>query len=373
MKPNRYFPLGKAYGEAFCNRTKETEKLTSNVLRGVHSYLIAPRRYGKSSLAENAIQKSRLKWNKVDFHLAVTEKHAERLILKGVTDLIGKSISQVDKLTNIIKESLKNLTPKFNINTGPLSLELEVSSQSFPAENVFEALYLLDKLLQKRDTKAIFLFDEFQEVGQVSQGKGIEGAIRSMAQETQNLAIIFSGSNPHLLSSMFENERRPLFRLCKKLEITRIDREHYKDHLNKASQKAWETDLPETIFDEIMNLSERHPYFVNALCDEIWNECDSVPSITKVHECWSIIVEGERSDLIKDFLQLSDNQRKVLMHIANYSGKGLFSSQTFDAIKMAPGSVHTAVTTLMERDFVEKVGDDYRLIVPAYRDLLQYD
>ena len=58
MRPRKYFPLGKAYGEAFCNRTEETRWLVGNLKNVKHSLLIAPRRYGKSSLAERAIAAS---------------------------------------------------------------------------------------------------------------------------------------------------------------------------------------------------------------------------------------------------------------------------------------------------------------------------
>ncbi len=372
MKLHRYFPLGKAYGKAFCNREAETTKLTANTERGVHTFLLAPRRYGKSSLCERVFARTKLPWAKVDFHLAVTEKDAERLIIKGVMELIGKSISQIDKLAALIKNTLKHLKPKFDISAGPFSLELEISNQSSPAENVAEALLLLEKLLQESDKQAVLLFDEFQEVGQVSKGKGIEGAIRHAAQETQNLAIIFSGSNPHILKSMFENERRPLYKLCKKLSISRISASHYKAHLNKAASMAWDQVLPDDVFNLIMNVTEHHPYYVNALCDEIWSECDECPDVFKVRECWDIIVDGERSDLIKDFLRLSNNQRKVLIHIANHGGKELFSSQSTKEMEIASGSLHTAVTTLLERDFIEHIGDSYELIVPIYRSLLKY-
>lgn len=372
MKLHRYFPLGKAYGEAFCNRAGETTKLVSNIKRGVHTFLLAPRRYGKSSLCEKAFSQANMPWAKVDFHLAVTEKDAERLIIKGVMELIGKSISQIDKLTAIIKNTLKHLKPKFDISAGPFSLELEVGNESSPAENVADALLLLEKLLQERNKQAVLLFDEFQEVGQVSKGKGIEGAIRHSAQETQNLAIVFSGSNPHMLQSMLENERRPLYKLCKKLSIARISAEHYKEHLNKAATMAWSKDLPNDVFLLIMRLTERHPYYVNALCDEIWSECEKCPDVKQVNACWDIIVDGERSDLIKDFLRLSDNQRKVLIHVANRGGKELFSSHSSKEMDIAPGSLHTAVTSLLERDFIERTGDSYELIVPIYRSLLLY-
>lgn len=373
MKLHRYFPLGKAYGEAFCNRTEETSKLLSNIRRGVHTFLLAPRRYGKSSLCEKAFSQANMPWSKVDFHLAVTEKDVERLILKGIIALIGNSISHIDKLTAVIKNTLKHLKPKFDISAGPFSLELEVGSESSPAENIADALLLLEKLLQERDKQAVLLFDEFQEVGQISKGKGIEGAIRHSAQETQNLAMIFSGSNPHMLQGMFENERRPLYKLCKKLSVVRITAEHYQAHLNKAAKIAWGKNLPDDVFLHIMQLTERHPYYVNALCDEIWSECETSPDIKKTKECWDIIVDGERSDLIKDFLRLSDNQRKVLIHLANHGGKELFSNHSSKEMDIAPGSLHTAVASLLEKDFIERTADNsYELIVPIYRTLLVY-
>ena len=373
MKINRYFPLGKAYGEAFCNRTRETKKLLDNIGRGVHTFLVAPRRYGKSSLCEHAIIISELPWAKIDFHLAVTEKNLEHLLIKGVNNLLGKSISNVDKLTKIIKSSLKYLVPKINISAGPFALELEVESNSNPAENVAEALLLLDRLLVERNSHAVLLLDEFQEVGQISQGRGIEGAIRHAAQETENLAIIFSGSNPHLLRSMFENDRRPLYKLCKKLSLDRISSEHYKKHLDYASQYSWKQDLSNEIFDMIMNLTERHPYYINALCDEIWSECDSFPTVEQVNDCWKYIVDSEHSDLVKDFLGLSDNQRKVAMYIANYEGKSVHSSEAAITMSIAAGSLTTALSALLEKDFIEKTAKGYRLIVPVYKEILCED
>lgn len=127
------------------------------------------------------------------------------------------------------------------------------------------------------------------------------------------------------------------------------------------------------MFLKIMEHTERHPYYVNALCDEVWSECIEYPDLAKINECWEFIVEGERSDLIKDFLRLSDNQRKVLIYIANGGGKEIFSSQSAKAMDIAPGSLHTALASLLERDFIEKVNDGYRLIVPVYRSLLKTD
>lgn len=44
----------------------------------------------------------------LDFHLGVTERDVERIVLQGVSDLIGKAIGSVEKLVHVIKKHAKN-------------------------------------------------------------------------------------------------------------------------------------------------------------------------------------------------------------------------------------------------------------------------
>ncbi len=364
------FPLGKAYGDSFCNREMETEKLIGNLESGKHTFIVAPRRYGKSSLCEQAFSKSDLPWSKVDFHLAITEKDVERFIINAVIQLIGKSVGQVDKLTATIKSFVKNLKPKFALSSEHMSLELEVTNQSTPAENVAEAILLLDRLLCERNQRAALLLDEFQEVGAIGKGKGIEGAIRSAAQETQQLAIVFSGSNPHLLKRMFEDERRPLYKLCRKLMLSRISSEHYQAHLNKAAKLMWNASLQDDTFIEIMTLSERHPHYVNHLCDVIWSSEQEIPNKQAVLHAWNEVCEEERSDLIKDFLALSENQKKVMKYVATVGGGNLYSSDAAKIMDIPQGSVRGAIEQLLEKDFIQKQEEVFILVIPLYKKIL---
>jgi AAA+ ATPase superfamily predicted ATPase len=370
MKPRSFFPLGKAYGEAFCNRAEETKKLIGNAENGKHTFIIAPRRYGKSSLCEKVFEKIDIPWAKLDFHLAVGEKNAERIMVNGITDLIGKSIGSIEKLSHLIKKYAKNLKPKFSIGTNEFHLELEIASNSSPAENIADAILLLDKLLRKKDKRAVLLLDEFQEVGEIDKGRGIEGAIRHAAQETKNLALIFSGSNPHLMKNMFEDERRPLYKLCRKIVLGRISKNDYRHHLNKAAKAMWKRELAEEVFERIMAVSEQHPYYVNYLCDELWSNPDNAPTVNDVDKAWALVVEEERSDLLKDFFALSENQRKLLIHIANFGGSDTYSKAATKKMDIPASSISRALNTLIEKDYIEKSEENYRLIVPAYKVLL---
>lgn len=371
MNPRHYFPLGKAYGEAFCNRVEETQKLIGNIKNGKHTIISAPRRYGKSSLCERAFELITIPNAKLDFHLAVSEKDVERIIINGVIELVGKAIGAVDKLSALLKKYTKNLKPKFSIGTKYFNLELEITDKSSPAENISEALLLLEKLLQEKNKKAILLFDEFQEIGRLKEGRGIEGAIRHVGQDTRELSFIFSGSNPHLLKNMFEDERRPLYKLCRKLMLGSISELHYEGHLNKAAKEMWNTLLDVKVFKYTMDVTERHPYYVNYLCDILWEECELSPKVENVIKAWNAVVEEERSDLLKDFFRLTENQRRLLIYIAKGKGKEIYSNDAAKKMDIPVSSISRGLNSLIEGDYITKTEEGYRLVVPVYKTLLE--
>src|SRR3989338_3048567 len=104
MTTRDYFPLGKAHGKAFCNRTEETKWLEENIKSCKHSLLIAPRRFGKSSLTDRACKKAGYPFITLNFNTCSDERDVDRLIRRGVSKLIGEAIGQVDKIARLIKQ-----------------------------------------------------------------------------------------------------------------------------------------------------------------------------------------------------------------------------------------------------------------------------
>ncbi len=371
MKARDYFPLGKAHGEAFCNRTIETEWLVDNITVCKHSLLIAPRRFGKSSLAEKAIEICHVPVVSLNFNTCSDEHDVDFLIRQGICHLIGKAIGPIEKSIETIKNFARHLIPKINIGTEYAHLELAVGTQNNPAANVQETLGLIEKLLETKNRRAIVLMDEFQTVGLISKSSGVEAAIRNMAQDMRHLAIVFSGSNRSLLRSMFDDQRRPLYKICRKLHLERISAEHYEAHLNKSARLAWGRLLEEDVFMRIMLLSERHPYYVNYLCDVLWANSKCMPKMMDVTNAWIQVVEEEYSDANAEITHLSMGQRKVLKFVANNSGGNLMSASSISTMGMALSSVSSAMTGLVEKDIVEKNEAGYQIINPIIKHLLR--
>ena len=67
MLYEKYFPLGLAKGQTFLGRASELTLLQRNIKAGRHTLLIAPRKYGKTSLIKEAIKKVKYPSVDVDF------------------------------------------------------------------------------------------------------------------------------------------------------------------------------------------------------------------------------------------------------------------------------------------------------------------
>lgn len=365
MEFRQLFPLGKAYGEAFCNRVAETATLVGNLKNGKHTLLVAPRRYGKSSLAEKAIEKAELPSVKINFHLCTSEAEIAKLILDSIVKLIGTSIGSVEKIIQSIKKYLSNLEPLLSFGSDVASLKLVPKQQANYAVIISEALLLLEKLLREKKRRAVIFFDEFQEISHIGENMGIEGAIRTAAQETQCLAMMFSGSIRSLLLSMFEDEARPLYKLCRKIKLERISAADYEKHIQKIAKDTWGSILNQSVFDRLMNLSNRHPYYVNYLCDSIWESNRLLPDINSVDEAWRRVVEEEWSDAVKELSDLPLGQRRVLKFIANLEPKNILSREYSTQLSMPVSSISTSVKVLIDKDYIEKhENGSYEIINP---------
>ncbi|MCK4608215.1 MAG: ATP-binding protein, partial [Gammaproteobacteria bacterium] len=354
MDSRLLFPLGKAYGKAFCNRVEDTARLAGNVKSCKHTLLIAPRRYGKSSLAERAIEQSKLPYIKVNFHLCTSEPEVAQLMVDSVIKLIGLSVGAVDKLMVSIKKYLANLEPMLAFGGELATLKLVPKSQANYSIIIAESLLLLEKLLREKNKQAVLFLDEFQEISKIEMSKSIEGAFRTAAQEMQKLAIIFSGSVRSLLLSMFEDESRPLYKLCRKIRLTRIDAEDYEKHIQNIAKNSWGSELNPEVFAKIMQLANRHPYYVNYLCDAIWETCKKLPSIADVDEAWHRVVTEEWSDALKELSDLPMGQRRLLKYIATQKGSSLQSQEASLKLAMATSSIASALNALTEKDYIEQ-------------------
>jgi len=366
MTYENYFPRGLAKGGAFCNREEERERLNKNIKSKQHTLIMSPRRYGKTSLVKAVAKETDLLFVETDLFVAMDAKHIEHQILMGIKKLIAEVSGSIEQTLSIMRDYFKKASTKWSVGTQGVNVFIQPTENIPTATAIMEGLSALEALLAKKKKRAIFFLDEVQTIGEVAEGKGIEGAIRHVAQEATYLSFVFSGSNRHLLTNMFYDKARPLYKLCDRLILDRIEEKHYKKHINKLSQKRWGEILNDTSFDMLFSLTERHPFYMNSLCLKLWeSDLKSIPTAKDIKYYWHKLVTEERQEIAKELSMLNPGQRRILLAIARGTKKEFTGKEFIKTINMTGSSISKAVNLLVQFDYIEKLENgDYRLIDP---------
>ncbi len=348
-----YFPTKLAQGSQFCNRLQEKADLHDNISKCRHTVLIAPRRYGKSSLVFKVVDEAAIPLASIDLFLA----HDDRAVTKRILDSIGHVISQLMPPEQKVLTKLQKIFSHFRISLTAAGFMLDVAVESAgfdPVDLVFNALKGLDELAQQQKHRCIIFFDEFQDISEASSSRSIQGAIRHIAQETSNISFIFSGSNRRLLMQLFDDKSKPLYMLCDMLKLERISTSAYLPHLQKLAKKRWNNELSLIVFEKIMQLTELHPYYVNVLCNELWKQ-EAIPAIEDVFSCWQQCYEIHEDRLIAELEKLSTKQQNILKALA-LNPVVQPTGQSFTQVAQAPISTITqTIKSLIDKDMVYRV------------------
>lgn len=354
------FPLKLASGKSFFNRKNEMQKLQQNIENVRHTVLISPRRYGKSSLVNEAVRHSKHPFASVDLFLANNNLAVTKRILKGISELISVVLPVDQKVLG----RLQGLFGKFRVTLGVVGFNIEASFdgvEADPVEQVFDALSVLDGILKKENKKVVFFIDEFQDIANAKASKSIQGAIRHIAQQSHNLMFIFSGSNRHLLLELFDDSFMPLYMLCEKIYLERISGKDYQLYLGRLYQKKWGLGLPEDVLLKILQLTEKHTFYVNLLCSKVWR-LHQPPKVLDVEKAWGECCSDERRRIKAELEKLSKNQQELLKALAINPTSEPNGQQFLVQTGLAMSSIRQTISVLIEKDMIFQVSQADELL-----------
>ena len=374
-----FFPQGIATGDAFLGRHEEVTILKNNIRSGHHTLLIAPRRYGKTSLALNVLKKLKIPNVEINFFLAVTEKAVERKIIAGVEELIKKITSKPENLIRSIQNFFKNADKKWVFSFKGISLEFTPDREDDSANNILTILQLAEHILSKQKQKAVLFLDEVQELESLTQGRAIEGAIREFAQKSKYLVFMFSGSNRRLLKRMFDDKAAPLFELCDRIQLNRLEESIYRAYLNSVAKKTWKIGLSDEVLDTIIGLSQRHPRRIYNLCHVLWEKhgkSNPPKSQKSVELAWEQVLTYRLKDIRYALYQsLSAGQIKVLSLVASDLTTEPTGKIGQQKTALAAPTIMAHLKSLEDLDYLERnENGQYTIIDPIiYNIVKRYD
>jgi AAA+ ATPase superfamily predicted ATPase len=348
-----YFPTKLASGGQFCNRVKERETLQKKIDQARHTVLVAPRRYGKSSLVFKVMHDSTLPLAAIDLFLAHDDSAVTKRLLAG----IGEAVSAIMPLEQKVLGKLQTIFSRFRVSlsAGGFIIDTATDNASFDAvDQIFNALDGLAKLAKQQKQKVVLFIDEFQDIREAVSAKSIQGAIRHVAQATSEIVFIFSGSNRRLLLEMFDDKSKPLYMLCDTMHLNRISSKDYWPHLQKLAKKQWQKELPEIVFNKIIALTELHPYYINLLCHELW-QLKNLPTFDDVFSYWEQCYQSQEERLIAELEKLTSKQQDILKALANNPSSEPTGQYFVNASRAPASTIKQTMQVLMNKDMVYQV------------------
>jgi uncharacterized protein len=366
----QYFPLGIAAGESFLGREKEIQQLKSNITHGIHTLLISPRRYGKTSLVKHVIELLKYPHVEIDLFVAQNEFSIEQKFLKGIQNIIGQ-IDTPEKWFHTLVTFFKKSQKIWRIGIQGLNLELTPENHNDIPENILEALSALEHVLSNKKKRAIIFVDEFQEIAHIKISKALEGTIRHFAQSSKYVIFIFSGSSQHLLKHIFDDKTRPLYALCDQIKLDRLLPSDYLNYLNSISKKTWKKNLPKSVLEKIFALTECHPRYVYYLCMKLWEHAISsgkIPTSEEVNKTWEILAQERLKDTRELISKKAPGQIKILSLISLGETQTLSGKNAQHKLGMSSSAIVQSIKILEQEDYIERTESGiYKIIDPLLK------
>jgi AAA+ ATPase superfamily predicted ATPase len=197
-------------GDSFCNRKGEIQELTKHMLNSENVWIYSPRRYGKSSLIFECINKIRS--HAITCYVDLFPTNSEEDYLRELAKKIAEATATTTKrLIDIAKTFFSSLAPTVTIgNDGNPVLKFGVNREGYVARIAEEILDVPQKIAENQESQIVIVLDEFQEVSKYSDKKW-QHKIRSYIQKHKSVSYIFAGSQKNMMKNFFAKRASPLY------------------------------------------------------------------------------------------------------------------------------------------------------------------
>jgi hypothetical protein len=347
-------------GEDFADREAELQQLSSTLRETVRIFLVAPRRYGKTSLIRNVLmsmEKQRFLTAYVDLYWATSLSDFMQLY---ATSVIGGSKSIAKRAAHFVKAFLPRLRPSLSFDpAGNPEISVGVSADS-RAEVTEEVLDLPEQIATSQGKRFVVVLDEFQEIMRIG-GEDLERRLRAAIQHHSKVSYLFAGSKSHMLIDMVSEKTRPFYQMGTLMTLDKIPEDEFKYFVRSKFAKRAKKISREAI-DRIFTESQNIPHYVQLLSFHIWDHYQGVPEIGEAHvaEAMSLVLRGQEPAYLTIWEGLTSHQRKTVKAAATLKGQLLTAKETIQRFSLESASnVAKSLSALCSKGVLRKERDHY--------------
>jgi len=348
-------------GDELIGREKEIRTIKDLLKAGQSVVLIAPRRFGKTSVLFEVMQELKKEhWFTcyVDLFSVPTLFSLAERITEGVL-----SNTRLSRLFRKFKDNVVELARQLQIKQEFEGTEFVLGFAQKDPESwqlLEQSIDFIDSYSGKKNARVLAAFDEFGDIKKLD-GDRITKLFRSKMQVQKHTAYMFTGSYETVMNNIFIKENAPFYRFARIIRLGYIDFQPFFKYLTHKLEKEG-VPYKEATLKRILKTTRGHPYYTQLFLQEYMliykvSEKNTLPSFHKIME-HVLLSEQNYLEQFWQSLSSSKEERIIVMKLAEKNAS-LYSSINRKDINVARG-----IKSLTGKGVIIKQNEKYLLADP---------
>lgn len=357
-------PVGKPVtGKDLIGREKEISDICSLVSQGQSIVLIAPRRFGKTSIVLEVIKRMK-KQNIFTSYVDLFSAPTIGMLAEQITGqvLANKKLDAAfSKFKDNIKYLLKNIEFKQEVEDSEFILSFADKSAN-ELKLLSESIDFIEKFAAKYDQHLLMGFDEFGDLEKYNGGSIVK-LFRSKLQLQKHTTFIFSGSYESVMNKLFITPKSPFYRFARILNIGFIEKDIFRQHI---SERLLQNNLRITApaLNAILDFTNGHPYYTQLFIQQLLIQRLAVKTIEvkEIEMIKQLLVYIEINYLEKTWEEVSKSKENIPVIIALAKGE----TSVYAAVDSRNVNITRSLRKLVNSGLLAKAGRKYIFNDPLF-------
>ena len=351
-------------GENFCPRPELERQLKEFAKSGQNLVVQGARRMGKTSLVKHAMSSIKgMKLIYVDLYgIRTLAEFCER-VMHGV----AKATDEMSFLKKALQFAFC-LRPVIAVDPRDGSTTISVDARAAAEPNSLHAvLDTLEKLAG--DGKSCVVFDEFQDILQLENARGVLAEMRSTIQFQADIPYFFMGSLRNEMMSIFDDMDSPFYKSALTFSVGEIDRVEFSRFITARFEKGnrW---ISQPVVARIIDFADGVSGDVQELCEAMWETSTDGAEISLdgMSAALDLIFSRELGGYGAIYERLTAGQSAVLRALAGNPSARPYSIEFVSQVGMPTSSIRRIMSRLADSRIIYSSGGTYRFSNPFFRE-----
>lgn len=358
--------------ESFTDRELELAQLKRDLSSGQNVAVIAPRRYGKSSLVRSVVRDllgEGVLVAEVDLMTTPTKERLAAKLAKSINDDIAPVVFRAKEHLRMF-QGLR-VAPVITVDPadGSLSFGFSSSRSDDDIDATLERLLELPATIGADTGKQVVVyFDEFQEITSIDPR--LPALMRSVFQKQAHVAHVYVGSKRDMMRRLFTHQNEPFYRSAKTMEIGAIPEPLFREFILAQFERT-KRGVSGDALDRLLRVTGGHPYATQELAYALWDEVPegAAGSVGDLESALHAVLRAENAHFTLVWERATRTQKLLLQALATERGRPFSVGYRQRHDLPSTSHIQRALGPLLQGELLRKDGEgDYDFAEPFLRE-----